>query len=91
MVNILWGRHGENVANVTWTFSHRVFDGDLTGTGRRQAQELADRLARCDGDPVGHLVCSPLRRARQTAEIVGARLGLPVAAVLDDLRCHPGC
>ena len=29
---------------------------------------------------------SPLRRARQTAQIVSARLGLPVAAELDDLR-----
>jgi probable phosphoglycerate mutase len=82
----LWARHGENVANVTRTFSHRVYDGDLTDTGRRQAEELAGRLARCDGDLVGHLVCSPLRRARQTAEIVGAGLGLPVVAEIEDLR-----
>ena len=35
---------------------------------------------------IGLLACSPLRRARQTAEIVGRRLGLPVAMELDDLR-----
>lgn len=86
MVDILWARHGENVANLTGTFSHRVFDGDLTSLGQRQARELADRLAGDGGEPVGHLVCSPLRRARQTADIVGARLGLPVAAELDELR-----
>jgi broad specificity phosphatase PhoE len=79
IANALWARHGQNVANLTETFSHRVFDGDLTDAGRRQAHELADRLAVGDGEPVAYLVCSPLRRARQTADIVGQRLGLPVA------------
>jgi len=32
------------------------------------------------------LACSPLRRARQTAEIISARLVLPVWAELEDLR-----
>jgi probable phosphoglycerate mutase len=86
MANVLWARHGQNVANLTETFSHRVFDGDLTDAGRRQAHELADRLAAGDGEPVAYLVCSPLRRARQTADIVGRRLALPVAMELDDLR-----
>jgi broad specificity phosphatase PhoE len=85
MVEVLWARHGENVANLSRTFSYRVFDGDLTETGRRQARELAERLA-ASGAPIGQLACSPLRRARQTADIVGRRLGLPVTLVLDDLR-----
>lgn len=86
MAVILWARHGENVANLTRTLSYRVFDGDLTSHGQRQAQELAERLARDTGARVVHLVCSPLRRARQTAEIVGTRLGLAVATELDGLR-----
>ena len=86
MAEILWARHGENVANLTRTFSYRVFDGDLTGTGRQQAANLARRLADGAGEPVGLLACSPLRRARQTAEIVGHRLGLAVALELEDLR-----
>ncbi len=86
MAEILWARHGENVANLTRTFSYRVFDGDLTGTGRQQAANLAGRLADGAGEPVGLLACSPLRRARQTAEIVGHRLGLAVALELEDLR-----
>ena len=85
-VDILWARHGENVANVTRTLSYRVFDGDLTDAGRQQARELGERLAAGGAGPVGLLVCSPLRRARQTADIVGRRLGLPVAMELDDLR-----
>ena len=86
MVNILWARHGENVANLTRTFSYRGFDGDLTSTGRRQAEEIADRVASWLGDPVNQIVCSPLRRARQTAEIVSARLRLPIAAELEGFR-----
>lgn len=86
VADVLWARHGQNLANLTHTFSHRVFDGDLTDLGRRQAQDLAERLAAPGGDPVGRLVCSPLRRARQTADIVGLRLGLPVVMELDELR-----
>lgn len=86
VAEILWARHGENVANLTRTFSYRVFDGDLTEAGRQQAEDLASRLADGTGEPVGLLACSPLRRARQTAEIVGRRLGLAVALELEDLR-----
>jgi len=87
MVKILWARHGQNVANLTGTFSYQVFDGDLTELGKRQAAALAERLAASSGeDRIRQLACSPLRRARQTAQIVGSRLGLPVALELDDLR-----
>ena len=86
MATVLWARHGENVANVTRTFSYRVFDGDLTPAGRRQARALAARLTGPGSEPIGQLVCSPLRRARQTAEIAGQLLGLPIAAELEGLR-----
>ena len=85
MARILWARHGQNVANISRTLSYRVFDGDLTSTGRQQAADLADHLAAHD-DRIGQVVCSPLRRARQTAQIIADRLGLPVAAELDELR-----
>ena len=86
MTTALWARHGENVANLSRTLSYRVFDGDLTPAGHRQASELADYLAAASAKPVCRIVCSPLRRARQTADIVAERLGLPVAAELEDLR-----
>ena len=86
VADVLWARHGENVANLTRTLSYRVFDGDLTDAGRRQARELGERLAAAGGDRIGLLACSPLRRAGQTADIVGQRLGLPAAMELDDLR-----
>ena len=45
----------------------------LDATGRRQAAELAEVVARLD--PAA-LVCSDIARARETAGIVGARVGL---------------
>jgi broad specificity phosphatase PhoE len=86
MVYVLWARHGQNAANLTDTFSYRVFDADLTEVGRRQTHELSDLLAARTAGPVGLLVCSPLRRARQTAEIAGLRLGLTIQMELDELR-----
>jgi len=85
MTVVDWARHGQNVANLSRTFSYRVFDGDLTELGRLQASCLAETLCAGAGG-YGLLVCSPLRRARQTADIVSARLRLPVSAELDDLR-----
>jgi broad specificity phosphatase PhoE len=80
-----WARHGENVANLSRTLSHRVFDGDLTDRGRAEAQALGARLAAAD---VRYtlLACSPLRRAVQTAEIVGALLDLSCDLVLEEFR-----
>jgi broad specificity phosphatase PhoE len=86
METLVWARHGENVANLTRTLSYRVFDGDLTSDGRRQAAELARCLTASNAGPVGRIVCSPLGRARQTAEIVAQRLEVPVVAELEDLR-----
>jgi broad specificity phosphatase PhoE len=85
MTVVHWARHGENVANTSRTFSYRVFDGDLTDRGIAQAGQLAGAL-RAAGHRYGLLVCSPLRRARQTAEIVSAGLQVPVAAELEELR-----
>jgi broad specificity phosphatase PhoE len=69
-------RHGESDWNVANRFQG-VTDRPLTDHGRRQAQELAEELAEKTLDAV---YTSPLRRARDTAAIVAARLGLePVA------------
>jgi probable phosphoglycerate mutase len=50
----------------------------LNAVGRDQAGELAESL---DGTPIAAIYSSDLARARETAEIVGGRLGL--AVVLD--------
>ena len=77
MATILLARHGET----DWNREHRFqghADPPLNETGRAQARELAERLS---GEGVRHIYASPLARARETAEIVGERLGVPVAVV----------
>jgi probable phosphoglycerate mutase len=65
-------RHGET----DWNLANRTqgsTDIPLNETGLAQAEAAAALLR---GQGIVALVCSPLGRARQTAEIVGAALGL---------------
>ncbi len=71
-------RHGENRANLTREFSHRVVDYPLTGRGVAQAQATARYFSDKD---IAAIYSSPLLRAQQTAEIIGAALKLPVQTV----------
>ncbi len=64
-------RHGESVGNVTPGLRRRD-DPPLTERGRAQAARAAEALA---GLGIGALFSSPLRRARETAEIIGAATG----------------
>jgi probable phosphoglycerate mutase len=75
-------RHGENPANLTREFSYRRVDYSLTEKGVLQARQTAEYLR---GLGVDALYASPLRRAAQTATILGADLGLPVTEV-EELR-----
>lgn len=58
----------------------------LSQKGRRQAERLAEFLATVDTRP-DTIVSSPKVRARETAEIVGARLGI---VVIEDDRLAGG-
>jgi broad specificity phosphatase PhoE len=70
---ILLARHGETNDNLEPLRFQGFRDTPLNDTGRRQAHELAERMA---GDGLVSLWTSDLSRARETAEIVGARIGL---------------
>ena len=81
MTELLLVRHGETDWNAEGRLQGHT-DRPLNEYGRRQARGLADELA---GEELDAIYSSDLARARETAEIVGERLGLPV--VLDpDLR-----
>jgi broad specificity phosphatase PhoE len=75
---ILLARHGETEWNRERRFQGQL-DVPLSDVGREQARDLA-RLV--EGEGLRRVVASPLVRARETAEIVGAQLGLDVD--LDD-------
>jgi probable phosphoglycerate mutase len=73
-------RHGQT----EWNRAHRLqgqMESDLTPLGRAQAGAMGDLLYDLvprDADQPWRIVASPLRRARDTAGIIGAKLGLPV-------------
>lgn len=73
-------RHGETDSN-RLRITAGATDVTLNETGWRQARDAAAALA---GRGIDAVFCSPLRRARDTAELVAAALGLPVA-VIDQL------
>jgi broad specificity phosphatase PhoE len=84
-------RHGESEGNRErrFTVSPEV---PLTELGRTQASQAAERIARIFKPQV--IISSPYTRARQTADIIAARLNLPIEVVHDlherDLGCFKG-
>jgi probable phosphoglycerate mutase len=74
-------RHAQSVANIEGRMQGSGND-PLTPRGIAQAHNLARRL-QSDSLSNGLIFCSPLQRAKQTAEIVAQALNLP-------LQLHPG-
>ena len=74
VTTILLARHGETDWNRELRFQGHA-DQRLNETGRRQAGELAARLA---PEPIVAIYASDLRRASETAEIVARELELPL-------------
>lgn len=82
-------RHGETAHTVEKRFSGSAGeDPPLSAEGVRQARAVAERLARAGG--VDAVVTSPLRRTRQTADVVAAALGLSVREVDGFRECAFG-
>jgi broad specificity phosphatase PhoE len=72
-------RHGQTAYNQEGRFQGQM-EVPLDDTGRAQAAELAERAA---AHAFRALWCSPLLRARETADIIAARIGL---APMEDAR-----
>jgi probable phosphoglycerate mutase len=74
-------RHGETIHTMDKKFSGPGGDDPgLTDEGWAQARRAAAALAG-DDEPYDALLCSPLRRTRETAEAVASSLGLEVEIV----------
>ena len=74
---VYFTRHGETVWNVENKICG-VTDIPLTDRGREQARALGRQLAAGEAD-ITRILCSPLVRARETAELIAAETGLPLA------------
>ncbi|MGZ4294735.1 MAG: histidine phosphatase family protein [Solirubrobacteraceae bacterium] len=85
LAGIRLARHGETDDNLEPLRFQGFRDTPLNDTGRGQAHELAERVT---GDGIVRLWASDLRRAAETAEIVGERLGLEPTL---DARLREGC
>jgi broad specificity phosphatase PhoE len=72
LAGVFLARHGETDYNAQGRFQG-LGPVPLNELGLRQAEQLAELAAE---KGFRDLWCSPLRRARQTADIVGVRLGL---------------
>lgn len=76
MTTILLARHGETDWNLERRWQGHA-DRPLNDAGREQSRLLAESLT---GRGIDAIYSSDLARAYETAQIVGAALGLPVAA-----------
>lgn len=72
---ILWVRHGQSTWNVLDRLQGHELSPPLTELGREQAQHAAETLT---DRGVVRLLSSPATRALETAQIIGAHLGLEV-------------
>ena len=75
MTELILIRHGETDWNVQGRFQGQI-DVPLNALGQRQAQRMAERMAR---ERVDVLYCSDLLRTRQTAEPAAQKLQLQAA------------
>jgi probable phosphoglycerate mutase len=72
-------RHGQSVWNVEGRLQGQTAHPELTDLGRTQAQSAADLLAERITGTVA-VVSSDLVRARQTADVIAATLGVTVTS-----------
>lgn len=86
MTTIYWLRHGQSLGNLERRFLGHT-DLPLTDHGRRQAAAAAAYLAERGID---RIYSSDLLRARETAEPLAERLGLPVHVMPALREIHAG-
>ena len=84
-------RHGESVSNLEGRVQGQA-DVELSALGHAQARQVADWARRLVALPPGaaatisEVWSSPLRRARETAAVIAAAIGLPV--LVDEQLCE---
>ena len=85
-MNLYFVRHGESEANTRHVISNRESSFHLTPKGIQQAENLAEQIKDL---PFSAIFCSPVLRARETADILSASIGIPyqVTEALREYDC----
>lgn len=77
MLTLLLTRHGHTDRSEPEQYIGQRINAELSARGRAAARQLARRLASVE---IHRVVASPLKRARETAEILARSHGVPVEA-----------
>jgi ribonuclease H / adenosylcobalamin/alpha-ribazole phosphatase len=85
---LVLARHGQTALTAQKRFSGVRTDPELTSVGRDQALRLATAVHELG--PVHSVLASSLRRARETAQIIADRLGVPVRTDQRLVECDFG-
>ena len=80
LMTVWFLRHGQSQANLEGRFAGRRDDSPLTELGRRQALAAAAALP----SGISWIVCSPLGRATETAELIRDELGIEPSVEIDE-------
>jgi 2,3-bisphosphoglycerate-dependent phosphoglycerate mutase len=89
MTQLVLVRHGEAICNVERRIEGVATCRGLSDRGRAQAHALAGRLCG-EGFKADVVVASPIKRARETAEILAAALEMPLTFDPDLEEVRPG-
>lgn len=73
VTKLVFVRHGESEKNVQGVRSNTIDKWPLTEKGKRQAEDVAEKLA---SEKYDVMISSPVLRARETADIVASKLGM---------------
>lgn len=83
MASFIFVRHGESQANASGLIA--TLDSPLTDKGKEQAHKTGLELK---GKGIDTILCSPLTRAKQTAEVIAKELGISTKniEIVDELQ-----
>lgn len=87
MIELVVIRHGQSLADIEGRHEGRA-DFPLTDLGREQAEKLSEWLK--ERYTFDMIVSSPLKRAKETAEIIGHKMNQPVVFNEDLMECNNG-
>ncbi|MCC6323375.1 histidine phosphatase family protein [Candidatus Nomurabacteria bacterium] len=71
---IYFVRHGESESNIKGVFAGQREDSTLTEKGKEQAKNTAYNI-KSEIPRIDRIICGPLKRARETAEIIAQNIG----------------